>query len=66
MQVPIAQVERAIDDPIDQAPLRGQRERLVSIDRIADTGAASMLAERGNVERFAPASAGHRLRRTEP
>ncbi|WP_284583036.1 transposase [Xanthomonas graminis] len=58
LQARIAQIERAIDDQIDQDPtLRGQRELLVSIDGIADTSAALMLAELGNVERFAHASA---------
>ncbi|WP_295931365.1 transposase, partial [uncultured Xanthomonas sp.] len=58
LQHHIAQIEQAIDDHIDQDPtLRGQRELLVSIQGIADTSAALMLAELGDVRRFADASA---------
>ena len=58
LQANIAQIERAIDDQIDQDPtLRGQRELLVSIDGIADRSAALLLAELGDVERFSQASA---------
>lgn len=58
LQVRIAEIERAIEDHIDQDPtLRGQRELLVSIDGIADTSAALMLAELGDVTRFADTAA---------
>ncbi|MCW0378246.1 hypothetical protein NB697_001092 [Xanthomonas sacchari] len=58
LQHHIAQIEQAINDHIDQDPtLRGQRELLVSIQGIADTSAALMLAELGDVRRFADASA---------
>lgn len=54
----IAQIEKLIEDHIDQDPrLRQQRQLLVSIQGIAHTSAALMLAELGNIERFANASA---------
>jgi transposase len=58
LQACIAEIEQAIEDHLDQDPtLRGQRELLVSIKGIADTSAALMLAELGDVSRFADASA---------
>ncbi|MFT4196377.1 MAG: IS110 family transposase [Pseudoxanthomonas sp.] len=54
----IVQIERLIQDHIDQDPtLRQQRQLLVSINGIAQTSAAMMLAELGRIERFANAAA---------
>lgn len=52
----IEATRRAVGDHIDNSPtLRGQRDLLVSIPGVADTTAAALLAEIGDVSQFAGA-----------